>query len=81
MTDEVEDGGPAFPHSVTIGPSGDVYSSDDFACGMSLRDYFAARVMVEMIRLTMDADGGWDNGAVAAGCYRLADAMLAERTR
>lgn len=39
-----KDGGPAFPMSVAVGPTDDMYCSADVSggVGMSLRDYFAA---------------------------------------
>ena len=45
--------------------------------GMSLRDYFAAQFL-----MTYQARGGGDSAdVVAANCYRVADAMLAERDK
>jgi len=42
MSDK-DDGGPAFPLPISVGPSGDVYHAAAWASGgMSLRDYFAA---------------------------------------
>jgi hypothetical protein len=49
--------------------------------GMTLRDYFAAQAIPRMIRLCENRDGGWDPVAIAVGCYHVADAMLAERTK
>lgn len=49
--------------------------------GMSLRDYFAAQAISTMIHLSQDADGGWSVENVANGCYNLADAMLAARSK
>lgn len=70
------DGGPAFPVGMNT-------QHNQYACavGMSLRDYFAGQVMTEMIRLSLNTTGGWDDATVAHGCYRLADAMLAERSK
>lgn len=65
-------GGPAFPISISgVGDNG--------CAGMSMRDWFASQVMDRMMCLCQDRDGGWDAAAVAAGCYQVADAMLAER--
>lgn len=47
--------------------------------GMTLRDWFAGQAIATMINKSEDSDGGWDGGSVAAGCYAIADAMLAER--
>lgn len=62
-------------------------AADHQYCGMSLRDYFAAKAMQGMI-----ANGDWVNrmsdrtGADPANCtsvaaYEVADAMLAEREK
>ena len=56
---DIDDGGPAFP------------SADN--PGMSLRDYFAAKAMQELI---VDVEG---HDYIAEVSYRMADAMLEER--
>ena len=64
---KINDGGPAFP----IG-SGDMRDP----CGMTLRDYFAAKAMQALII------HGWTMmGAIADTAYEQADAMLAERAK
>lgn len=73
---EEKDGGPAFPSAADTAEG---HQMKDY--GMSLRDWFAGQVMAEITRLSIDAEGGWDAGTVAAGCYHLADAMLAERKK
>ena len=79
---EKKDGGPAFPSTFPLyavdTATGDVREVPE-PRGMSLRDYFAAQVMNQMISLSMDGDGGWSCENVAAGCYNLADAMLKAR--
>jgi hypothetical protein len=66
-------GGPAFPQ--TIDDTGTLKS---LTAGMSLRDYFAAAALPELIRSALDLDHvKWD--AAAAHAYIIADAMLAER--
>ncbi len=66
---EIKDGGPAFP---TTGVVIDYAISYD---GMTLRDYFAAKAMAELIeKHDLDKD-------VARFAYQIADAMLAERER
>jgi len=60
------DGGPAFPN--------------DLDEGLSLRDYFAAQAVPQLIDealLHSHADWSW----VSRKAYDLADAMLAERQR
>lgn len=90
MTDR-NDGGPAFPLSVSVGPAGDVYSSADADSSMSLRDWFAGQALVGMLA----ADPHLVKQGIAAGsfpgashprdfancAYRMADAMLEERKR
>lgn len=73
-----EDGGPAFPvPGPTELPSNGIIT--DAYGGMTLRDYFAAHAITTMIYKSEDCDGGWSPDTVAAGCYALADAMLAAR--
>jgi hypothetical protein len=65
------DGGPAFPLQ-SIGP--------EFApgyAGMTLRDYFAAKVMQGLMVGPIDHDAKPEDFAAVA--YGLADAMLAVR--
>ena len=73
-----DSGGPAFPHV------GNEYNSDSCErepvtteAGMTLRDYFAAKAMQEV--LLWDAFGPDDCDAVAAISYKQADAMLRAR--
>jgi hypothetical protein len=47
--------------------------------GMTLRDWFAGQALATIIHLTQSREGGWDEVAVAAGAYAVADAMLAAR--
>jgi hypothetical protein len=47
--------------------------------GMTLRDYFAGQALATMIHMSTNGDGGWNEDAVAAGAYLVADAMLAAR--
>lgn len=71
---KINDGGPAFPDSVAVGPAGDVYGST----GMTLRDYFAAKALSGMASQFHD---GWTAPGLAKAVYELADAMLAERNK
>lgn len=48
--------------------------------GMTLRDWFAGQALATVISLTQNREGSWDEVAVAAGAYAVADAMLRERT-
>ncbi len=60
---------PAFPIS------GSQYRHTE---GMTLRDYFAAKAMTGL--LTAEIVGEYSNEHVAEIAYRIADAMLKERT-
>lgn len=93
MTDlkaPVKDGGPAFPRPMvwdyavrqteewqTEESNGVI---DDGAAGMSLRDYFAGRVLPAVYREHVEG-GGTEQASIAQEAYELADAMLAERGR
>lgn len=86
MSEKPKDGGPAFPavfsefcsHRETLT---DVYS----AGGMSLRDYFAAKAMPELLRDKFAQKDHRDQSIVfsflglAETAYELADAMLKAR--
>jgi hypothetical protein len=66
-------GGPAFPgtqYANGIQPSG-------FSEGMTLRDYFAAKVMQGICASGPTHE--WSNSRLAAEAYDLADAMLKAR--
>lgn len=72
-------GGPAFPVTPTD-RSGQCAPTE---CGMTLRDYFAAKAMQGIIHNEADIDfsGKTVESAVASLSYRIADAMLAEREK
>ena len=83
------DGGPAFPapgDSIrhTHNANGEVLWRPDVYAGMSLRDWFAGQALVGMMvdppALDNPQGGAWTT-AYARDCYRLADAMLAERAK
>jgi hypothetical protein len=86
----INDGGPAFPSALgnytdEAGRSILVDSQDRCLEGMSLRDYFAAKALQGTVHilddLTFLSDESEDRAIahVAAGCYKVADAMLAAR--
>ena len=75
MSNKIDDGGPAFPCSVAVAPSGDVYGSDYFGGCMSLRDWFAGQALAGM--LANDSNQSAEGDARVA--YLIADAMLAAR--
>jgi hypothetical protein len=68
MSNQINDGGPAFPNV----PPDSQYS--DWDKGMTLRDYFAAAALPEVDKRS---HGTTDD--VARECYQLADAMLKAR--
>ena len=72
------DGGPAFPVTANHMVDGLWQSCDEG--GMTLRDYFAGQALQGL------ASSGWaenevDATVAAANAYRLADAMIAERSK
>lgn len=75
MSEQIKDGGPAFPLK-------DPAMGD--AQGMSLRDYFAGKAFPAVLAAYVEANGrciGTDHVAYncASHAYRMADAMLAAR--
>lgn len=92
MSEHINDGGPAFPATVSFNrDTGEMiphqFGNHDFkTLGLSLRDYFAAKAMPAMMDLFYEA---MDNGEVddeivamrgyASDAYMWADAMLAAR--
>jgi hypothetical protein len=68
---EHDDCGPAFPR--------EDYQTDNAGgqCGMTLRDYFAAKAMQGFCATAAYSDK--DFNGEAAGAYRMADAMIAAR--
>jgi len=86
MSTEIYDGGPAFP----VGAENGLGHVSD---GMSLRDYFAAKIAQGQAALPDNRTWSSNNGvtleawrdtllkADAAHCYRMADALLDERER
>lgn len=81
MSEQIKDGGPAFPLHPGINP-------DWGHCnGMSLRDYFAGQALVSMGTWSPSLpDGSYPNGRQeiqvmkARWAYDMADAMLAIRS-
>lgn len=76
----VSDGGPVFP------VPNDLHKDYNLVYpGMSLRDYFAAKALSVIATIPysdISIEGITDGPAKAAAwCYRVADAMLAERKR
>ena len=92
MTDR-DTGGPAFarPMSQQTNAGGEVITFDNGDPGMTLRDYFAGQALAGMTvpddvkysRIYRDADRLKEDEAQlwAAFAYRVADAMLKERSK
>lgn len=83
MSGPIKDGGPAFP----VIPPGDMPSGFPYPdSGMTLRDYFAAKVLPSVFldfqtsvrNGECESDRMWKN-EIAATVYGMADAMLAAR--
>jgi len=81
MNDERDDGGQAFPTT---------FDRCNGVAGMTLRDYFAAKALPELIDKVVlrDQETGMPQAVVtevqekiARGAYAYADAMLAEREK
>lgn len=67
---EIKDGGPAFPQNDAV------VNRINNEAGMSLRDYFAAKALPQVL-----ATYGFDTTNAASTAYGIADAMLAKRER
>ena len=70
---EKETGGPAFPRPAVFTKTHGLASVEQD--GMTLRDYFAAKAMQEMVNEYDDFD------FMAQTAYAMADAMLKERNK
>jgi len=68
------DGGPAFPRS------GDSFHSA--VEGMSLRDWFAGQVLTGLMATAAEmTHASRKPDVIATDCYKIADAMIAEREK
>ena len=76
----MDDGGLAFPQSLTAAPSGDVYKSNDYSdtCGMTLLDYFAGQMLASSSRPAGTEPPGTVK-QMAEMCYMVAEEMIKER--
>lgn len=80
MSEQINDGGPAFPNQGDNTPGYEIYD------GMTLRDYFAAKAMPEVMvewrqgrEASQDSDFDFDASLMAQDCYLMADAMIEAR--
>jgi len=70
VSDEINDGGPAFPHETSLG----------YHHGMTLRDYFAAAALQGFISDTsIPASIKVDATLLSRSAFQVADAMLKAR--
>lgn len=76
------DGGQAFPRPKFWDGDGNP-DNDCEQGGMSLRDYFAAKALHGVLQnlADMNAESRADLPRFARDCYKMADAMLAERAK
>ena len=73
---QVNNGGPAFP--VTPTDRGGQCAQTE--CGMTLRDYFAAKAMIGELCSQSEKTGYYTAvDKLARNCYQIADAMIAAR--
>jgi hypothetical protein len=88
MSNEINDGGPAFPHTPKKRKTDGFYMVDEKknGGGMTLRDYFAAKAMPEVMvewrqgrEESQDSDFDFDASLMAQDCYLMADAMIEAR--
>lgn len=68
--DDRDDGGPAFPRGIEVGEG-----------GMRLRDYFAGQALAGVFSNLSDMREHANQPRFARDCYRMADAMIAERRK
>lgn len=77
-----DDGGQAFPIPLAPGgPAGMLHAGEP---GMTLRDYFAGQAVNALIfaeNRRQAAGDGYFVGVVAKEAYRIADAMIIERSK
>lgn len=70
----IETGGPAFPRSIAPGQWGNASE------GMTLRDYFAAQAIPQLMVFHGERLA-WAHKHIAAEAYNIADAMLEARNK
>jgi|DEB3_MinimDraft_2_1074329.scaffolds.fasta_scaffold27142_4 hypothetical protein len=57
------------------------FNDEKTVCGVSLRDYFAAKAMQGIFAGTLTLDAIWTKEVIATTAYRVADAMLEARKK
>ena len=73
MSDQINDGGPAFPFDVVVKDENGVYKCTTRFTGMTLRDYFAGQAIPKVVEF------GASPESTAKRCYDIADEMIAAR--
>lgn len=76
MNIDPKTGGPAFPFEVSL-ENGDGTATQHYFCGMTLRDYFAAKAMEGF--LVCDTKYASDADMIARDAYVMADTMIKAR--
>ena len=84
--DKIDDGGPAFPTEqpvefISDGRSIPLPHRYAFVGGMSLRDHYAALALVHFSSFISMKHSASTAKIIAALCYDMADAMIAERKK
>lgn len=82
MTDDIDNGGYAFPIPEVRGPDGSGWCEGSY--GLSVRDWFAGHALAGMNASCVDM-ADWPSGdgpkRMAISAYAQADAMIAERAK
>jgi len=75
MSNQINDGGPAFPCVYYSEPIGSIGPQLTIKGGLSIRDYFAAAALQPLVTSAIELDHSkWD--AAVEHAYLIADAML-----
>ncbi len=78
--DQIDDGGPAYPHVTIPRPDlGPNITQPLTSGGKSLRDWFAGQALVGLAESGVTADYSADH--IASTCWKLADAMIRARKK
>ena len=79
MSKQINNGGPAFPHSSQpLDAQGNPICENHSEWGMSLRDWFAGQALNGWLASFESEDGSPKAKGVAELCFSIADAMIAE---
>lgn len=81
MSTTPKDGGPAFPAAVAMTAGDQVVVNPYAQRGISARDFFASQAMAAILGTLAQGIRPTDVPMLAKDSYRIADAMLTERTQ